>query len=327
MRLIGASREDRCSDVIAESDQHKLLDFVRLEIHQFDTHQIRVLISKWFAEEKDNADKVEQIIKIFGKLNLPRTPFSISMFLWILERQNTRPQNVALLVETYLVDLMKSKDSDVAGRNTFDYKHKLNLLGDIALRMLSSTELNYQVEYSAYVSVIENFLEQLNFKTIYQASKIAQQFIDMGIFLHDNNYVYFRFECFFEFCLAKAMERNEEFREKTLSKEYYLDYTNEIIYYTGIHRNEHELLRKIVERMEEEYSGMRKLLFEENCKIDDIFNVNESLMNKMTADDLIESLPNKETEEDSDKRGDLILKITAKEMARLKGNQKALMLS
>lgn len=126
------------------------------------------MISKWFAEEKDNADKVEQIIKIFGKLNLPRTPFSISMFLWILERQNTRPQNVALLVETYLVDLMKSKDSDVAGRNTFDYKHKLNLLGDIALRMLSSTELNYQVEYSAYVSVIENFLEQLNFKTIYQ---------------------------------------------------------------------------------------------------------------------------------------------------------------
>lgn len=218
MRLIGASREDRCSDVIAESDQHKLLDFVRLEIHQFDTHQIRVLISKWFAEEKDNADKVEQIIKIFGKLNLPRTPFSISMFLWILERQNTRPQNVALLVETYLVDLMKSKDSDVAGRNTFDYKHKLNLLGDIALRMLSSTELNYQVEYSAYVSVIENFLEQLNFKTIYQASKIAQQFIDMGIFLHDNNYVYFRFECFFEFCLAKAMERNEEFREKLCQK-------------------------------------------------------------------------------------------------------------
>lgn len=81
MRLIGASREDRCSDVIAESDQHKLLDFVRLEIHQFDTHQIRVLISKWFAEEKDNADKVEQIIKIFGKLNLPRTPFLYPCFV------------------------------------------------------------------------------------------------------------------------------------------------------------------------------------------------------------------------------------------------------
>lgn len=79
--------------------------------------------------------------------------------------------------------------------------------------------------------------------------------------------------------------------------------------------------------MEEEYSGMRKLLFEDNCKIDDIFNVNESLMNKMTADDLIESLPDKETEEDSDRRGDLILKITAKGMARLKGNPKAIMLS
>ncbi len=307
VRLIGASREERCSDVIVESDQHKLLDFVRLKIDQFDTHQIRSLVGKWFSEDKNKTDKVEQIIKIFGKLNLPRTPFSISMFLWILERQNSRPQNVALLVEIYLIDLMKSKENDVAGRNTFDYKHKLNLLGEIAVEMLSSTELNYQIEYSKYVAKIENFLEELNFKTIYSASKIAQQFIDMGIFLHDNSFVYFRFECFFEFCLAKAMERNEEFRKNILSEANYLDYTNEIVYYTGISRNEHGLLKDIVGRMENQYSGMRKLLFEDNCRIDDIFNVNESLMNKMTADDLIESLPDKETEEDSDRRGDLIL--------------------
>jgi predicted phosphodiesterase len=331
VRLIGASREERCSDVIVESDQHKLLDFVRLEINQFDTHQIRTLVGKWFSEDKSKADKVEQIIKIFGKLNLPRTPFSISMFLWILERQNTRPQNVALLVETYLIDLMKSKDDDVAGRNTFDYKHKLNLLGEIAVEMLSSTEFNYQIEYSKYVAKIENFLEILNFKTIYSASKIAQQFIDMGIFLYDNNFVYFRFECFFEFSLAKAMERNEVFRKDILSEANYLDYTNEIVYYTGICRNEYGLLKDIVERMEKEYSGMRKLLFEDNCRIDDIFNVNESLMNKMTADDLIESLPDKETEEDSDRRGDLILRNQCKgngEVVRKpKGNNVILNLS
>lgn len=331
VRLIGASREERCSDVIVESDQHKLLDFVRLEIKQFDTHQIRSLVSKWFSDDKGKADKVEQIIKIFGKLNLPRTPFSISMFLWILERQNSRPQNVALLVETYLIDLMKSKDNDVAGRNTFDYKHKLNLLGEIAVEMLSSTELNYQIGYSKYVAKIEDFLEKLNFKTIYSSSKIAQQFIDMGIFLHDSNSVYFRFECFFEFSLAKAMERNEEFRKNILAENNYLDYTNEIIYYTGICRNEYGLLKDIVERMEKEYSGMRKLLFEENCRIDDIFNVNESLMNRMTADDLIKSLPDKETEEDSDRRGDLILRNQCKgngEVVRKpKGNNVILNLS
>lgn len=314
VRLIGASREDRCSDVIVKSDQHRLLDFVRLEINQFDTHQIRSLVEKWFSNNKNNKDKVEQIIKIFSKLNLPRTPFSISMFLWIIERQDTRPQNVALLVETYLIDLMKSQDYDVAGRNTFDYKHKLNLLGDIAIKMLQSNEYNYQIGYSSYIAEIESFLEKLNFKTIYPASKIAQQFIDMGIFVQDNNKIYFRFECFFEFSIAKAMERNEEFRESVISEEKYLDYTNEIIYYTGIHRNEHELLSNIVERMEKKYLGMKKLLFEENCRIDDIFNVNESLMNRMTVDDLIECLPNKETEQDSDRRGDLMLS------RRCKGN-------
>lgn len=318
VRLIGASREERCSDVLVESDQHKLLDFVRLEMQQFDTHQIRTLVSRWFSDEGNNKNRVEQIVKIFGKLNLPRTPFSISMFLWIMERQNTRPQNMALLIETYLIDLMKSQDYDVAGRNTFDYKHKLNLLGDIAVKMLSSTELNYQIAYSTYIEVIEKFLDDLNFKSIYSASAIACQFIDIGIFIHDNNYVYFRFECFFEFCLAKAMERDDIFKNKIIAEEHYLEYSNEIIYYTGMCRNEHKLLNSIVDRMEKDYSGMKKLLFEDNCRIDDIFNVNKSLMCQMTADDLISSLPDKETVEDSDRHGDMMLSHRCKDNGEVK---------
>lgn len=308
VRLIGASREERCSDIIAESDQHKLLDFVRLEIHQFDSRQIRELVRKWFYSDTYKADKVDEIIKIFSKLNLPRTPFSISMLLWILERQNARPQNTSLLVETYLIDLMKSNESDVAGRNTFDYKHKLNLLSEIAKQMLSSKRLNYQIDYSEYVSIIEGFLEQLNFKSIYSANNIARQFIDIGIFVDDTNGVYFRFECFFEFCLAIAMQRKEDFRNWIINEENYLNFADEITYYTGICRNEYKLLELIVDRMEKQYSGLKKILFEENNRIDDIFNVNESLMNRMTADDLINSLPDKETEEESNQRGDLILK-------------------
>lgn len=308
IRLIGASREERCSDIITESDQHKLLDFVRLEIRQFDSHQIRELVRKWFPQDKYDSEKVEDVIKMFSKLNLPRTPFSISMLLWILERQNVRPQNTSLLVETYLVELMKGRDNDVAGRNTFDYKHKLNLLAEIALKMLSSKELNYKIVYSEYVAEIERFLERLNFKSIYSAKNIASQFIDMGIFVQENDGVYFRFECFFEFCLAKAMQRNDSFREFIVSEENYLKYADEIIYFTGICRNEHELLKLIVDRMEKEYSEMKRILFEENNRIDDIFNVNESLMNRMTADDLINSLPNKETEEESDRRGDIMLR-------------------
>ena len=308
VRFIGASREERCSDIITESDQHKLLDFIRLEIRQFDSHQIRELVKKWFPQEKYNSEKVEDIIKMFSKLNLPRTPFSISMLLWILERQNVRPQNTSLLVETYLIELMKSRDNDVAGRNTFDYKHKLNLLAEIAHKMLSSKELNYKIVYSEYLAEIEKFLEVLNFKSIYSAKNIANQFIDMGIFVQENDGVYFRFECFFEFCLAKAMQRNKEFREFIVSEENYLKYADEIIYYTGICRNEHELLQLIVDRMEKDYSEMKRIVFGKNNRIDDIFNVNESIMNKMTADDLINSLPSKETEEESDKRGDIMLR-------------------
>lgn len=63
---------------------------------------------------------------------------------------------------------------------------------------------------------------------------------------------------------------------------------------------------------------MKKLLFEDNCRIDDIFNVNKSLMCQMTADDLISSLPDKETVEDSDRHGDMMLSHRCKDNGEVK---------
>lgn len=53
------------------------------------------------------------------------------------------------------------------------------------------------------------------------------------------------------------MERDDIFKNKIIAEEHYLEYSNEIIYYTGMCRNEHKLLNSIVDRMEKDYSGMK----------------------------------------------------------------------
>lgn len=86
-------------------EQQSLLQFERLELKQFKAKQIKTLIQKWFpnSPQYETPKKMNTLINAFMSLNLPRTPFAVSMFLWIIERQQTyRPQNNATLIENLL---------------------------------------------------------------------------------------------------------------------------------------------------------------------------------------------------------------------------------
>ena len=69
-------------------EQQSLLQFERLELKQFKAKQIKTLIQKWFpnSPQYETPKKMNTLINAFMSLNLPRTPFAVSMFLWIIER-------------------------------------------------------------------------------------------------------------------------------------------------------------------------------------------------------------------------------------------------
>ena len=65
-------------------EQQSLLQFERLELKQFKAKQIKTLIQKWFpnSPQYETPKKMNTLINAFMSLNLPRTPFAVSMFLW-----------------------------------------------------------------------------------------------------------------------------------------------------------------------------------------------------------------------------------------------------
>ncbi|WP_270591189.1 NACHT domain-containing protein [Bacteroides ovatus] len=291
-------------------EQQSLLKFERLELKQFKAKQIRALIQKWFpnSPQYETPKKMNTLINAFMSLNLPRTPFAVSMFLWIIERQQTyRPQNNATLIEKFIEEILDKKNVKGALRETFDYENKIWLLAEIAHEMLISDRKNYSLPYSKILEKTEKHLALRKFPKSYSPKKIIDEILSLGVFVEEESMLRFRFNCFFEYFLVKKMENDSKFKEEVLHEDNYLKYCNEINYYTGLHRGEKEILESIVDRLEFDYIVINDIVFSKVKSIDDFFHIDKSIVEQIKSEELFELLPDKKTEEDTEKESDLKL--------------------
>ena len=167
-------------------EQQSLLQFERLELKQFKAKQIKTLIQKWFpnSPQYETPKKMNTLINAFMSLNLPRTPFAVSMFLWIIERQQTyRPQNNATLIEKFIEEILDKKNIKGILRDTFDYENKIWLLAEIAHKMLISDQPNYSLPCSDIIKITERHLALRKFPKSYSARKIINGILNLGVFV------------------------------------------------------------------------------------------------------------------------------------------------
>ena len=313
IRYIGTSLTTRMQDDNLDVYSQPLQNFIRVEIEQFKSKQIRELISKWIDSSCSKSEvqkRVDTIVDAFVHLNLPRTPFAISMFLWILERQeNYKPQNNAILIKSYIENILK--DGDVfAAREEFDYINQSTVLSEIAYVMLKENNVNYAIKSSMVQKQIEDKLQEFRFQKVYSANKIFNDFLQKGIFLlEQDNMIRFRFLCFFEYFLYLRMEKYPDFLDEILQDENYLKFYNEILYYTGINRGDTRIIRKVMEDLEYDYIEINNIVFQSVDNVDEFFNVGSSLLQKITPDDLMCVLPDKETTNANDAKNDKVLQL------------------
>ena len=290
-----------------------MFNYNSITIKQFKTKQIKELIKKWFPESNkyDTPKKLETLTKAFLALNLPRTPFSVSMFLWIIEKQeNFKPINNSTLIENFIEQILKKHDFKETQRERFGYDNKIWIISHIAYKMLKEEKVNYSLSFSTFTSTVDKYLTDKRFDD-FKTDKIVETLLNSGIFLKDNGDVRFRFSCFFEFFLMKQMEKDSEFKDEVLAEENFLIYNNEIDYFTGIHRGETELLKLIIKRLEAGFSDLEEMIMnaqaEKGYKNHDGFfiskdekgNEKPSLINQLNEEKVVTFLPsNKPTEQD-----------------------------
>lgn len=69
-------------------DYNSDFNFTPCFIQDFSSKEIKLLISKWFeGKDVDMQESMEKLLKSFNDFKLPKTPLSVTLFLWIFERQ------------------------------------------------------------------------------------------------------------------------------------------------------------------------------------------------------------------------------------------------
>lgn len=265
-------------------------------IQSLSSKEIKLLIQNWFkGRDTDFRENIQKLINSFTKLALPRTPLSVTLFLWIIERQEKRPINNSTLVELFVENLLEKANFENIFSQTFDYKNKQRLLSHVAHFML--THGNSDENYKVNDRDLEVFLSQyLDLRINETPQNIISDFINRGIFIRiDDYFIKFKASFLFHFFLAKHMEYNEDFKKYVISDDFYLEFTNEIEYYTGLKRDDISILKFTQKKLDEAFKEINVQM--ENQNIDKFFETKTTLSSQIS----LEKVKNKPTEDEFDK--------------------------
>ncbi len=228
--------------------------------------EFKELAIKWFRK-KDNEwiqNNIEKLIKVFEILRIPRTFFSVSLFLWIIEKQeNFKPINKANLIQQFLTFILEGLKIDNAKAGAYNFEKKIELLTEIALEMHKNGDQSNNLalpQTDVIRCVQKNF--DLNQLKRFSASEKVSEFIEKGILkkeLH-NNCVTFRYDAFFTFFLSLNIDKNPEFKSEVFSDAKFLSFIDELDYLTGRKRDDIDTLRFAIKKLEEAYEEIDQFI-------------------------------------------------------------------
>ncbi len=216
-------------------------------IHSFGRRQTRELMKRWFNEDAEiSSDQVDGILESLKRLNIPRTPFLVSVFLWVREKRIAfDPVNHAEIIDT-LIDGMLDKFSEAKSRTRLDSTVKRHFLTDLAHHLyqenrdrLTHNELDlFTAEYfkkKLLTSASGPFIEELKQK---------------GIFLDLGEEICFKFDCLRAFFLSIRLQESSSFFELALTPSEFLKLGEELDYFTGKQRGRQDALERSLELLD-----------------------------------------------------------------------------
>ncbi|EGW41397.1 hypothetical protein DOT_0649 [Desulfosporosinus sp. OT] len=293
-----------------------LAKFKYAYIREFSAGHIRQLMNKWFNGNKDydNKEKLEKLLRFFMTLNIPRTPLAVSMFLWIFEQQgkNYKPINNATMVQNFIETLLDKLSSKEILSETFDFTNKERLLAKIAYNMFQKNEKDYSLSYDELSGLIFESIKKKKFGSIVKGEEVLFDFLKKGIFLvfvhKGQRFIRFRFNCFFKYFLMKNIDYEPGFKEFVLEDCNYLNFGDELDYYTGLKRDQAEILQLLVKRAHNKFSEIISKIEALEYSFDTFFETRSSIASSLDRG-FIKKLTErkKPTNEDLDKMHDEML--------------------
>lgn len=247
------------------------LNFNLAFIQNFNSSEIKQLVQKWFVgQDVDIQENMQKLIKSFVDFGLPKTPLSVTLFLWIFEKQEQRPINNSVLVELFIENLLEKTNQENIYSETFDFTNKKRLLSFAAKFMLDNGDCDgsYSVDY---VELLTFFKDYLITRFHGQPQKVLDDFISRGILtFEEDNLIRFKSAFFFHYFIAIHFDYDPSFKLYVFTDENYLNFTEEITYYTGLKRDDLDILNFTQEKLNLAFGVTNEDLRQNGKKIDTV---------------------------------------------------------
>lgn len=252
-RYICAIYEDNVNKIASPSEKIVVKGFSKtIFIHSFKSVHTSELMDKWFEAEPNSHNIYNNMVKkVLKQLNIPSTPFLISALLWVFEQNlNRNLVNQASVIET-LLDGLLDKLNESKNRKEYDSTIINHFLTELAYYLDEN-----KVEFLS-LEVFKSFTsEYFHSRSLFNPKEFIDDIIDKGIIFENNNSVGFKFDCFRAFYLAKKFYDDKSIWQKIIEEDRYTEYYSEFDIYTGINRNQDEILTAFNHKCEEKFNSL-----------------------------------------------------------------------
>ncbi|WP_449584601.1 NACHT domain-containing protein [Neotamlana sargassicola] len=236
-------------------------DLKKLYFHRLRKIHIKELTKRnySFTEEKES-QVVEKINSIFKKLSIPFNYWTVSIFLWVFNKDaNNKLHNDVDLINLYVEKLLEKEQLTVSA-SSFTFNNYKKLLAHFAYFLLKENHNNsYYAKYSDIIEFIQRYLDK-NPRLRIDPRDIFN-YLDSKSLLRkkDPDYYSFRLNGVFEYFVAYYMTFDEVFLNEAIEDEnFYLSFSNEFELFAGFKRDNVEFLNKIYVKTKKHFSYLNQ---------------------------------------------------------------------
>ncbi|WP_298328406.1 metallophosphoesterase [uncultured Dokdonia sp.] len=275
------------------------ITFVNRYIYDITRTEIRQLTHKWPNIPKNKKEVVlEKINTLFSQLNIPSNYWTVSLFIWIFEKNvDVNIGNNFQLIDLYVDNLLDKDNFILSKQYKIDFNDLKDFLSDLAFHLVKNhTGTSYLLSYVELINYIDSY-KKANKKFVIETEEILELILDKGIIKKSFDAKYtFRLNGVFEYFLGYFMAYNKKFRNEIIKDgHFYLSFRNEFEVCAGLIPQDAKFVKKIFKKTKEIYNETNSNLEKTDLdqllvsKVSEVYGLN-SQINEILKSTLSESL-------------------------------------
>ncbi|MGD0342236.1 MAG: hypothetical protein ABSA76_11100, partial [Bacteroidales bacterium] len=233
--------------------------YSNLFIHEISRPEVRSLANKWPNLTTEKRDIIlEKISEIFVQLNIPTNYWTVSLFIWIFEKNNDANFHSSFeLIQLYIDNLLDRKRIALDREFKLKFEDLKTYLAILAHFLLfDRASVGYTATYSEIVNFTNDYREN-NKRFVIQVKDVIDLILNKNILkkVSEDRFT-FRLNGVFEYFLALYMSLDKSFRDSIINDEhFYLSFKNEFELLAGFEKDSVGYVRMIFDKTVSIFKG------------------------------------------------------------------------